>query len=121
MTTPCVCPAAGYCATHRRASDPPEGRTMSEVRHGQCATQKGYYEAFQLDKARSEGKPPVAVKSRPQSERKRFRGIGDVIEFLLKLVGIHQLVTAAAKAKGAECGCAARRDKLNEAVPFGPT
>jgi len=37
-TTACVCPAAGWCPTHRR--------TMSVARHRQCRDEPGYFAAF---------------------------------------------------------------------------
>lgn len=38
MPTPCQCPLAGYCETHKRH--------MSVLRHRQCRDEAGYYEAF---------------------------------------------------------------------------
>lgn len=44
------------------------------------------------------------------------RGLGDVIERITTFTGIKAVVEAVA---GEECGCGARRDALNELVPFG--
>ena len=46
------------------------------------------------------------------------RGLGDVVEAVATATGIKAGVEALAKATGRECGCARRRDKLNQLVPF---
>ena len=50
--------------------------------------------------------------------RRPTRGMGDVVEAVTTATGIKAGVQALAKATGRECGCARRRDKLNELVPF---
>lgn len=52
--TPCVCPLAGYCETHKR--------TMSAVRHAECRDKPGFFEAFQIGLARRNGEPLPAPK-----------------------------------------------------------
>jgi len=48
----------------------------------------------------------------------QLRGLGDVVEAVTTATGIKAGVQVLAKATGRECGCARRRDKLNELVPF---
>lgn len=48
----------------------------------------------------------------------RIRGLGDVLAWLLHLVGIRQAVKAVTKATGRSCGCQQRQDALNRLVPF---
>jgi hypothetical protein len=47
-----------------------------------------------------------------------LKGLGDVVEAVAAATGIKAGVEALAKATGRECGCARRRDKLNQLVPF---
>ena len=46
------------------------------------------------------------------------RGLGDVVETVAKVTGIKSAVEAVGRATGNDCGCARRRDRLNELVPF---
>jgi len=50
-----------------------------------------------------------------QTPASPMRGIGDLVEEVTKRTGIKSLVE---KVTGKDCGCAARRDKLNKLVPF---
>ncbi len=50
----------------------------------------------------------------------RFTGLGDVLETVFRAVGIAK-VAKALELKPGGCGCAARRDALNRAVPFSLT
>jgi hypothetical protein len=95
VTTPCQCPAAGWCETHKRQ--------MSEVRHRQCRDEPGYYEAF----AKGAGSRPL-------------RGLGDAVAAVTEATGIAAAVKAVSKALGKDCGCGKRRQALNERFPFGP-
>lgn len=49
---------------------------------------------------------------------KRMDGLGDVVEAVTEATGIKQVVEAVAKARGKDCGCQRRRDKLNKMIPF---
>ena len=65
--TPCVCPVAGYCATHRRDMVNPLNRTDPELRWRQCRTEPGYFEALQkgaADRAAAPAKPPSPTAAR---------------------------------------------------------
>ncbi len=48
-----------------------------------------------------------------------MRGLGDLIEKVTKKTGVKWVVDKVAKKTGKDCGCGKRRDKLNQAVPFG--
>ncbi len=43
----------------------------------------------------------------------RVRGIGDAIERVTEVTGIKKVVEKISEATGDDCGCKARRDKLN--------
>jgi len=47
------------------------------------------------------------------------RGLGDTIEKFTEATGIKAIVEKGANALGKDCGCAGRRDKLNELFPWG--
>jgi len=49
---------------------------------------------------------------------KRMDGLGDLIEAATEATGIKQAVETVAKARGKNCGCQRRRDKLNKMIPF---
>jgi hypothetical protein len=49
----------------------------------------------------------------------RWRGLGDAVHAILKAVGVVGLVERRTAQTGKPCGCAARREALNQAVPFG--
>jgi len=45
------------------------------------------------------------------------RGLGDVIETAARLLGIKRAVKTVERVRGKECGCAERRQALNEKFP----
>ncbi len=47
------------------------------------------------------------------------RGLGDTIEKFTEATGLKNIVEKGSKALGKDCGCAGRRDKLNELFPWG--
>ena len=49
---------------------------------------------------------------------KRLDGLGDLVEVVTEATGIKQVVDAVSKARGKDCGCQRRRDKLNKMIPF---
>ena len=50
---------------------------------------------------------------------KTIKGLGDLIETVTTFTGIKAATEAVSKATGKDCGCAKRRDALNERFPFG--
>ena len=50
--------------------------------------------------------------------KKTIRGLGDVVEATAKAVGADKVARAYTKVTGKDCGCAKRRDTLNERFPF---
>lgn len=53
--------------------------------------------------------------------KKKSKGLGDTIEKILDYTGVADVVEKTANALGIEdCGCAGRRDKLNELFPYSP-
>lgn len=48
----------------------------------------------------------------------KSKGLGDSIEKVTKATGIKKVVEAVSKATGKDCGCAKRREKLNQAFPY---
>jgi len=46
------------------------------------------------------------------------KGLGDLVQLVTDATGISWLTKRIAKARGKDCGCAARRDKLNKLAPF---
>ena len=42
------------------------------------------------------------------------KGLGDTIEKITAATGIKKVVETVSKASGKECGCAARKEKLND-------
>jgi hypothetical protein len=49
---------------------------------------------------------------------REMQGVGDLVEAAAKLTGIKAATQAISKATGRDCGCAKRRDKLNQLMPF---
>jgi predicted Zn-ribbon and HTH transcriptional regulator len=43
----------------------------------------------------------------------KSKGIGDTIEKITKATGIKKIVEVVSKASGRDCGCNARKEKLN--------
>ena len=48
-----------------------------------------------------------------------MRGLGDMIEKVTEKTGVKWVVDKVSEKTGKDCGCGKRRDKLNQAVPFG--
>ena len=46
------------------------------------------------------------------------KGLGDTIEKITTATGIKKVVEAVSKATGKDCGCAKRREKLNQTFPY---
>jgi hypothetical protein len=44
----------------------------------------------------------------------KSQGLGDTIEKITAATGIKKVVETVSKASGKECGCAARKEKLND-------
>ena len=49
---------------------------------------------------------------------KNHKGVGDTIEAITSAVGIKAVVDAGAKAFNKPCGCAKRKEKLNNKFPY---
>lgn len=48
----------------------------------------------------------------------KSRGLGDTIEKITKATGIKAVVDKISEVTGEDCGCQARKDKLNELFPY---
>lgn len=48
----------------------------------------------------------------------KSKGLGDTIEKITTVTGIKKIVDTVAKATGKDCGCAARKAKLNQKFPY---
>lgn len=55
---------------------------------------------------------------RGRRPRKKAQGLGDTIEQLTEATGIKKLVDWFSEATGVDCGCDARKKKLNELMPY---
>jgi len=55
----------------------------------------------------------------PEDAPPIMRGLGDLIEKVTEKTGVKWVVDKVSEKTGKDCGCGKRRDKLNEAVPFG--
>jgi hypothetical protein len=53
--------------------------------------------------------------AKTRTPRKKAEGLGDTVENVLKLTGISKLVNFVA---GEDCGCEARKEKLNKLFPY---
>lgn len=60
---------------------------------------------------RSESKQPSKRRGRP---RKKAEGLGDTIEQITEATGIKKAVELFSKTTGLDCGCDARKEKLNK-------
>jgi hypothetical protein len=49
---------------------------------------------------------------------KKSKGLGDTIEKITTATGIKAVVNKISEATGGDCGCEARKKKLNELVPY---
>ena len=48
----------------------------------------------------------------------KSKGLGDTIEKITTATGIKKVAEAVSKATGKDCGCAKRREKLNQTFPY---
>jgi hypothetical protein len=48
----------------------------------------------------------------------KSKGFGDTIEKITTTTGIKKVVDAVSEATGKDCGCKARKDKLNKMFPY---
>lgn len=46
------------------------------------------------------------------------KGLGDTIERVTKATGVKKVVETISKTMGKDCGCGARRDRLNRMFPY---
>lgn len=46
------------------------------------------------------------------------KGLGDTVEKITKATGIKKVVDTISNATGKDCGCKARKEKLNKLVPY---
>ena len=51
-------------------------------------------------------------------EKNKSKGLGDTIEKITKATGIKKVVETVSKAVGKDCGCAERKETLNELFPY---
>lgn len=51
-------------------------------------------------------------------EVKKSRGLGDTIEKITKATGIKAVVDLVSEVTGKDCGCAKRKEQLNELIPY---
>jgi hypothetical protein len=59
-----------------------------------------------------------STKSSPKSVAMKSKGLGDTIEKLTTATGVKRIVDKISKATGKDCGCGARKEKLNKAMPY---
>lgn len=95
--SPCTCPLAGWCETHRRE--------MSGDLHALCRSDGRYFHAFANDLRRADAAFAP-------------RGVGDTLKWLFRLTGVERIVKRRAAARRASCGCAARQSLLNRWLPY---
>ena len=50
--------------------------------------------------------------------KNQWKGLGDVVESFTEATGIKNAVEFVSKKTGKDCGCKARKEKLNQAFPF---
>ena len=48
----------------------------------------------------------------------KSKGLGDTIEKFTTATGVMRIVDKISKATGKDCGCGARKEKLNKAMPY---
>ena len=48
----------------------------------------------------------------------KSKGLGDTIDKITTATGIKKVVNAVSKATGKDCGCSARKEKLNKVMPY---
>ncbi len=98
----------------------PTGYLAALLRHGR---REGSVLAIDAEsRARLDAEFPIIAAPAPgqKTEHQReLRGLGDLIERVTVATGLKAAVTALEHLTGVPCGCAGRRDALNELVPFG--
>lgn len=131
MTNPfCECPAAGFCSRHQMQKN----QTLHNACKGELGTSdcgRKYWDAWETGRAgaTAPSDPQISpegfcdkVKGMSAAqcsgcnrgktrEKPSARGFGDLISSALATVGITEERVSAWV--GGECGCAARKDKLN--------
>ena len=53
-----------------------------------------------------------------KSRKKKSEGLGDTVEKITTATGIKAAVEMFSKATGIDCGCDARKEKLNRLIPY---
>jgi hypothetical protein len=49
----------------------------------------------------------------------KHQGLGDTVEAITKATGIKTIVDAGSKVLKKDCGCQARKNRLNDLFPYG--
>ena len=60
----------------------------------------------------------MAQRKTAPKRRRKPKGLGDAVENVTKATGIKKVVDLFSKATGIDCGCDARKEKLNTLFPF---
>ena len=95
--------------TSCKVGHPDSGRTCKNWKAGQCTS------ALALPIYGAQ--PSHGVCQVCEHYRGRPRGLGDVVEAAARLLGIKRAVQAVERTTGKPCGCAQRRQALNEKFP----
>ena len=53
-------------------------------------------------------------------KKEKSKGLGDTIEKITEVTGIKKVVETVSKATGKDCGCEAKKQKLNKMFPYNP-
>lgn len=64
-----------------------------------------------------ENTAPAKKRGRPKGSKNKSKGLGDDIEKITKATGIKAAVDWFSEATGVDCGCDARKEKLNKLFP----
>lgn len=59
--------------------------------------------------------------TKPTSRKSKSKGLGDTIEKVTEATGIKKAVKMFTEATGVDCGCDARKEKLNKLFPYKHT
>lgn len=51
-------------------------------------------------------------------QKVKSKGLGDTIDKITTATGVKSVVHAVARVAGKDCGCNARKEKLNKAFPY---
>ncbi|MBT7866067.1 MAG: hypothetical protein HN763_06875, partial [Opitutales bacterium] len=73
-----------------------------------------YDDLTQLKMAGRASKKPTKKRGRPPKNK----GLGDTIENITETTGIKKAVKLFSDATGLDCGCDARKEKLNQMFPY---